>query len=359
LFSPLGVRVEVITGSMGKKARAIAEARLRNRDLDVAVGTQALLSEGVEFSRLGLCIADEQHRFGVVQRAALRAKTGSRKLMPHLLVMTATPIPRSLALTVYGDLAVSVLDELPPGRTPVSTRATTSIDDAHAAIRAAMERGERAFVVHPLIEESPAAGDLAAATAGFEQLCVLLGETNVALLHGKLPLKERDAAMARFLRGDARVLVATTIVEVGVDVPEATLMVIMNAERFGLAQLHQLRGRVGRSARKSECVLVVAGGGEDAHKRVQVLCETNDGFRIAEEDLMLRGPGDVLGTRQSGLPSLAFSDLVRHAPLIEQTRQLADALIEGDPSLTREEHTGLRKLVYERYASRLALTSAG
>lgn len=358
LFSPLGVRVEVITGSLGKKARAVAEARLRNRDLDIAVGTQALLSEGVAFARLGLCIADEQHRFGVVQRAALRAKTGDRRLMPHLLVMTATPIPRSLALTVYGDLAVSVLDELPPGRTPVATRATTSVDDAHAAIKAAIARDERVFVVHPLIDESDVAGDLAAATASYRQLGEMFGDT-VALMHGRMPAKERDAAMTRFLRGDARVLVSTTVIEVGVDVPEATLMVVMNAERFGLAQLHQLRGRVGRSARKSECVLVVMGGGEDAQKRVQALCDTNDGFRIAEEDLMLRGPGDVLGTRQSGLPSLAFSDLVRHAPLIEQTRQLADDLVARDPALADSDNAGLRRLVHERYAARLALTTAG
>ena len=378
LFSPLGVRVGIITGSVGKKARAIAEARLRNRDLDIAVGTQALLSEGVEFARLGLCVVDEQHRFGVVQRAALRAKgpravdaggVGVMRLAPHLLVMTATPIPRSLALTVYGDLAVSVLDEMPPGRTPVKTEATRDVTRVYAAVADVLARGERAFVVYPLIDESEKI-DLAAASAGYQELRAVLASSPagaahvdaVALLHGRMKAAEREKTMAAFARGDVKVLVSTTVVEVGVDVPEATLMAVMNAERFGLAQLHQLRGRVGRSARPSRCILVVAGGGgfmEDAMRRVHILTTTNDGFRIAEEDLAMRGPGDVLGTRQSGVPSLAFSDLVKNAPLIELTRALADRLVDGDPLLQKPEHAGLRKLVLERYAARLALTAAG
>ncbi len=356
LFVPLGVRVELFTGSMGKKARAVALARLRNRDVDVAVGTQALLSDGVDFARLGLCVVDEQHRFGVVQRAQLRDK-GAEGKVPHLLVMTATPIPRSLALTVYGDLSVSVLDELPPGRTPVATSATRDVERAVAMVREVVERGERAFVVYPLIDDSEKV-DLAAATAGYEDLRGRFGD-DVALLHGRMKAAEREATMARLTRGDVKVLVSTTVIEVGVDVPEATLMVVMNAERFGLAQLHQLRGRVGRSVHASRCVLVVDGGGEDALRRVQVLCDTNDGFKIAEEDLAIRGPGDVLGTRQSGLPSLAFSDLVRHAPLIELTRSLAQTLVDDDPALARAAHAGLKKLVYERYARRLALVAAG
>jgi ATP-dependent DNA helicase RecG len=360
LFAPLGVRVEVITGSLTKKARAIAEARLRNRDLDVAVGTQALLSEGVAFNKLALCVVDEQHRFGVVQRAQLRTKgpvVDGAQLTPHLLVMTATPIPRSLALTVYGDLAVSVLDELPPGRTPVVTEAVRDVARAFDEIGDAIARGERAFVVYPLIDESEKM-DLAAATAGFDQLHANFGDT-VALLHGRMKPKDREAVMAKFARGDVSVLVSTTVIEVGVDVPEATLMVIMNAERFGLAQLHQLRGRVGRSARKSRCLLIVAGGSEDAMRRVRVLVESNDGFRIAEEDLQIRGPGDILGTRQAGVPSLAFADLVHNAPMIEETRKLADDVVARDPQLSSAENTGLRRLVLERYAARLALTSAG
>lgn len=361
LFTPLGVRVEVLTGAMTKKARRLAEARLANRDVDVVVGTQALLSEGVHFARLGICIVDEQHRFGVVQRAALREKgplVGGTKLAPHLLVMTATPIPRSLALTVYGDLAVSVLDELPPGRTPVETSATGDRETAIAAVAEVTARGERAFVVYPLIEESDTS-DLAAATQGFEDLRDRFGE-RVALLHGRMSTSEREQTMAHFVRGTVDVLVSTTVIEVGVDVPEATLMVVENAERFGLAQLHQLRGRVGRSHRKSRCILVVgSAGGEDALARVRILTETSDGFRIAEEDLALRGPGDVLGTRQAGLPSLAFSDLVRHAPLIELSRRLADEVVANDPQLERREHAGLRQLVLERYAMRLSLTVAG
>jgi ATP-dependent DNA helicase RecG len=280
-------------------------------------------------------------------------------LTPHLLVMTATPIPRSLALTVYGDLAVSVLDEMPPGRTPVTTRATREMDDARAAVRSTLERGERAFVVYPVIDGSIAL-DAAAAAAGFEEWRALLGGggDDVALLHGRMDAKTREGTMARFAKGDAKVLVSTTVVEVGVDVPMATLIVIVNAERFGLAQLHQLRGRVGRSSRASECILIVGdAAGQDARRRIEVLTETTDGFRIAEEDLALRGPGDVVGTRQSGLPSLAFSDLVRHAPLIELSRELADRVVAADPRL--EAHPSLKQLVLERYAARLALTAAG
>ncbi len=361
LFSPLGVRVECVVGGMAQKARRLATARLASRDLDIVVGTHALLSNDVAFARLGLCVIDEQHRFGVVQRAVLRGKgplVEGEQLVPHLLVMTATPIPRSLALTVYGDLTVSVLDELPPGRTPVATRVVRDPAEAERAIRDALARDERAFVVFPLIDESEKL-DNAAATAGYEQLRTVFGD-DVALVHGRLDAKARDAAMARFVSGAARVLVSTTVIEVGVDVPEATVMVVMDAERFGLAPLHQLRGRVGRSARASRCLLVVGGGaGPDARRRLEVLERTGDGFVIAEEDLAIRGPGDVLGTRQSGVPSLAFSDLVRHASLIERARALADDLVARDPALSAPEHAGLRKLVLERYAARLALTAAG
>lgn len=361
-----GLRVEVLTGSLSKKARTLLESRIANRDVDVVVGTQALLSEGVRFCNLGLCIVDEQHRFGVVQRALLRQKgpvAGGVSQTPHLLVMTATPIPRSLTLTVYGDLAVSVLDELPPGRTPITTTLVGDLGVAIDAIQACLARDERAFVVYPLIDESEKL-DVQAATAGFEDLRHALpprpdGSDDLVLVHGKLSSAQKDAAMTSFARGDKRVLVATTVVEVGVDVPAATLMVIVNAERFGLAQLHQLRGRVGRSARASSCMLVASDPSPDAFDRLRTLCETNDGFVIAQKDLELRGPGDVLGTRQSGLPTLAFSDLVRHGALIELARSLADDVVSSDPLLQRSEHAGLRKLVWERYAERLALTAAG
>ena len=347
-----------------RQERALFEARIHNRDVDIVVGTQALLSEGVRFRRLGLCVVDEQHRFGVVPRALLRTKgpivkdgETTTQLTPHLLVMTATPIPRSLTLTVYGDLAVSVLDELPPGRTPVATRVVTDLGAGIEAITAMLAKDERAFVVFPLIEESEKL-DVAAATAGYEDLRHTFGD-DVVLLHGRMPVAEKDAAMSAFSRGEKRVLVSTTVVEVGVDVPQATLMVIVNAERFGLAQLHQLRGRVGRSSRPSMCLLVGGDASSDALERLRTLEETNDGFRIAEKDLELRGPGDVLGTRQSGVPTLAFSDLVRHAALIEQARELAGDVVARDPELREPAHAGLRRLVLERYAERLALTAAG
>ncbi|HEY1098145.1 MAG TPA: ATP-dependent DNA helicase RecG, partial [Myxococcota bacterium] len=360
-----GLRVEVLTGSVGKKARALLEARLRNRDIDIIVGTQALLSDGVDFAKLGLCIVDEQHRFGVVQRALLRSKgpvVEGKNLTPHLLVMTATPIPRSLTLTVYGDLAVSILDELPPGRTPIKTQITPDLHAAVDVIRQTLSRNERAFVVYPLIDESEKL-DVMAATAGYDDLQREFrradGVEDVALLHGKMSTADKDAAMSAFARGDKRVLVSTTVIEVGVDVPQASLMVIVNAERFGLAQLHQLRGRVGRGAAVSTCLLVPGDASNDALERLRTLEETNDGFRIAEKDLELRGAGDVLGTRQSGMPTLAFSDVVKHVKLIETARQLADDVVSRDPTLALPEHAGLRRLVHERYADRLALTAAG
>jgi ATP-dependent DNA helicase RecG len=357
----IGLRVEVITGSVPKKARTLLEARLRNRDIDLVVGTQALLSEGVDFARLGLCIVDEQHRFGVVQRALLRKKGPIEhgvNLTPHLLVMTATPIPRSLTLTIYGDLAVSILDELPPGRTPIVTKITRDLHAAIPIMRETLARQERVFVVYPLIDESEKL-DVAAASAGAEDLAREFGEGDVVLLHGRMSPADKEAAMTAFARGDKRVLVSTTVIEVGVDVPQATLMVIVNAERFGLAQLHQLRGRVGRGGLKSTCLLVSADASRDGVERLRTLEATTDGFVIAEKDLELRGPGDVLGTRQSGLPTLAFSDLAKNAALIETARELADGIVGRDPTLSQPAHRGLRRLVWERYADRLALTAAG
>lgn len=361
----IGLRVEVITGSVPKKARTLLEARLRNRDIDLVVGTQALLSEGVDFARLGLCIVDEQHRFGVVQRALLRRKgpvvdgpNGPVNLTPHLLVMTATPIPRSLTLTVYGDLAVSILDELPPGRTPIVTKLTRDLHAAIPIMRETLARNERVFVVYPLIDESEKL-DVAAASAGAEDLAREFGDNDVVLLHGKMSPADKEAAMTAFARGDKRVMVSTTVIEVGVDVPQATLMVIVNAERFGLAQLHQLRGRVGRGGLRSTCLLVSADASRDGVERLRTLEATTDGFVIAEKDLELRGPGDVLGTRQSGLPTLAFSDLAKNARLIETARELADGIVARDPTLSQPAHRGLRRLVWERYADRLALTAAG
>lgn len=363
---PLGVRVAFISGSLRGKPRKLAAARLKNHEIDVAVGTQALLSDDIRFARLGLCVIDEQHRFGVVQRVALKQKGPTdeqgRALTPHLLVMTATPIPRSLALTIHGDLAVSVIDELPPGRTPVKTRVLVGNDDEKAWVEvgAALDRGERAYVVYPLIEESEKM-DLLDATRGYEDLAERFGKDRVGLLHGRMSADDKERVMGAFARGELSVLVSTTVIEVGVDVPEATCMVVMHAERFGLSQLHQLRGRVGRSERLSRCFLVVGadGAGRDARRRLQVLEDSNDGFRIAEEDLAIRGPGDFLGTRQSGLPTLLFSDFSKHARLIEVARALATELLDEDPLLARPEHEGLRVLVERRFKDRLVLTGAG
>ena len=365
-FSPLGYRVELLTGSVRGKQRKLLLAKLKNREIDVLVGTHALVQDDVEFRRLGLCIIDEQHRFGVEQRAALKAKgpvdDDGQPIVPHLLVMTATPIPRSLALTVYGELAVSVLDELPPGRSPVDTKVLTAASEEHAyvAVQKAIAQGERAYVVYPLIEESEAL-DLEDATRGHDDLCERFGADHVELLHGRMSGDEKDAIMQRFASGEVSVLVSTTVIEVGVDVPEATVMIIVNAERFGLSQLHQLRGRVGRSHRKSRCFLLLGkeGGGKDAVQRLRIMEETGDGFRIAEEDLLIRGPGDFLGTRQSGLPTLQFASLADHQALVEKARQQALAFVEDDPQLQRPEHRPLRRLVFERYQERLALAGAG
>ena len=366
LMRPLGIRVAFFSGSLRGKARRLATAKLKNHEIDIAVGTQALLSDDVQFCRLGISVIDEQHRFGVVQRATIKQKGPTAQdgthLAPHLLVMTATPIPRSLALTVHGDLAVSVVDEMPPGRTPVKTSVLMGDDDEFAwvAVREALGRQERAYVVYPLIEESEKM-DLLDATRGFEDLSERFGKERVGLLHGKMPAEEKERIMGKFSRGELSVLVSTTVIEVGVDVPEATCMVVMHAERFGLSQLHQLRGRVGRSDKLSQCFLVVGGDGasKDAKRRLAVLEESNDGFRIAEEDLAIRGPGDFLGTRQSGLPTLLFADITRHGRLIENARQLANDLLDADPQLQAPAHRGLRVLVERRFSERIALAAAG
>lgn len=374
LFTPHGYRVELISGSLKVKERRLRLAELKNGDIHIAVGTHALLSDDVIFRKLGAALIDEQHRFGVVQRARLKTKgplveqvheDGSKtaiSMNPHMLVMTATPIPRTLALTVYGDLSVSVLNELPPGRKPIRSHVVdqSEMGRVFRAIQAALGRKERVYVVYPLIEESERI-DLQAATQGAEDFAHRFGAKNVALLHGRMPNDERDAIMDTFKRGDVSILVSTTVIEVGVDVPEATFMIIMHAERFGLSQLHQLRGRVGRGKAESVCYLVVGenGASKDAMRRLFIMEETNDGFRIAEEDLAIRGPGDFLGTRQSGLPSVAFSEIARTEGLIELSRKLAEQLADQDPHLQHPAHQALKQMIMARYAEKLMLTSAG
>jgi ATP-dependent DNA helicase RecG len=347
-----GRSLALLTASTPRPARESQLALLAAGGLDVVVGTHALLAERVAFARLGMVVIDEQHRFGVAQRALLREKGGllhqGEKRAPHLLVMTATPIPRTLALTIYGDLDVTKLDELPPGRKPPETKVLhkNGRTRALAALRAALDEKRQAYWVCPLVEESEKI-DLADVT---EAAAWLRGELkmDIGLVHGRLPTAERDQVMRAFRAGELRVLVATTVIEVGVDVPAASLMIIEGAERFGLAQLHQLRGRIGRGGGTSSCLLVAGSRAGDAGDRLGVMAETSDGFKVAEEDLRIRQAGDLFGTRQAGLPRLRFADLVRDFPILERARQDAFALLERDPDL--KAHPQTRAILDARWA---------
>jgi ATP-dependent DNA helicase RecG len=342
-LEPLGMGVAWLTGSRKGKARAQMVGRVASGEAQLVVGTHAVIQDDVQFARLGLAIVDEQHRFGVAQRLALRAKLeggngddaapGLSRLEPHLLMMSATPIPRTLAMTYFADLAVSTIDELPPGRTPVLTKvfADSRRDEVIARIRDEVARGRQVYWVCPLIEESEAL-DLQNATETHERLVAELQGHEVGLLHGRMPAAEKAATMARFAAGALGVLVATTVIEVGVDVPNASLMVIEHAERFGLSQLHQLRGRVGRGAVASVCVLLYTPPlSETGKQRLKAMAETNDGFEIARRDLEIRGPGEFMGSRQSGAPLLRFADLAEDAALLEQARRVAPALLREHP----------------------------
>ncbi|HWC30742.1 MAG TPA: ATP-dependent DNA helicase RecG, partial [Dehalococcoidia bacterium] len=366
------LRIELLTRSMSNKAKREVVEAVACGEVDVMVGTHALIQESVSFQRLGIAVVDEQHRFGVMQRAALRervtngedgqhaglkpgASNGtapasgfnpSATEAPHLLVMSATPIPRTLALTFFGDLDASVIDEMPPGRLPVETHwvAPDERAEAYGFVREQIGQGRQVFVVCPLIEES-AALQTRSATQEYERLShEVFPELRLGLLHGRMASKDKDAVLAAFRRGDLDILVATTVIEVGIDIPNATVMVIEGADRFGLAQLHQLRGRVGRGADQSFCLLLSDDPSELARQRLQLLEELNDGFALAEADLRLRGPGDYFGTRQSGLPEFHaadFSDL----KLIETARQEAMSLLKEDPGLRRTEHALLAAAV--------------
>ena len=338
LLGRAGVRVGLLTGSQPAAVKKQVQADLAAGDIDFIVGTHALLSEGVVFHRLGLVITDEQHRFGVAQRATLAAKGAN----PHMLVMSATPIPRTLALIVYGDLDVSILDELPPGRQPIETYAvdTGKRERAYNYIKKHIAEGRQAYIVCPLVEDGEEeTASLVSATAYFDQLASgPFRGYSLGLLHGRMKAAEKDRVMSAFARGDIAVLVSTTVIEVGVDVPNAVLMVIENAERFGLAQLHQLRGRVGRGVHRSTCILISDAQNEEARRRLQVMCATNDGFRIADEDLKLRGPGDFFGRRQHGLPDLKIADLDGDMPLFREAQAAAVQLTGEDPELAAPEN---------------------
>jgi len=358
LLEPLGVPVTLLTSALKGRQRTARRAAVAAGEIGCVVGTHALVQEAVEFRKLGLVVVDEQHRFGVAQRARLKAK-GEH---PDVLVMTATPIPRTLALTLYGDLDVSVLDELPPGRQPVVTKARPESSRAqiYAFLREQVATGRQIYVVYPLIEESEAI-DLKAATDMARRLQhEVFADRVVGLLHGRLPFEAKDEIMQRFKAGEIHVLVSTTVIEVGIDVPNASVMLIEHAERFGLSQLHQLRGRVGRGPWKSYCILLTSGRlGEEAERRVQAMVDTTDGFRIAEVDLQLRGPGEFFGTRQSGLPEFRVADLLHDAALLEEARRDALAIVAADGDLRAPEHRGLRAALLARWRGKLALASVG
>ena len=356
LLQPLGIEPVVVTGSMGAHDRRLAAERLASSDPVIVIGTHALVQDATTFGRLGLAIVDEQHRFGVEQRKLLGAKGEA----PDVLLLSATPIPRSLALTLYGDLDLSMLDERPPGRLPVVTalRAGSGRDRVLAFVNRQLEEGRQAYIVYPVIAESEKT-DLKAATTMYETLSAgAFAGRRVALLHGKVPAAERDEIMREFCDGSIQVLVATTVIEVGIDVANATVMVIEHPERFGLSQLHQLRGRVGRGAAESFCILL-GDVSPDVHERLELFVRTDDGFEIARADLRLRGMGDLFGERQSGVPTFRVADPLRDEELNARARDAAERILSDDPTLATREHAPLRGVLNARYSRSLELFRVG
>jgi len=346
MLSGLNVEVALLTGNVKGKARKYILDNLQEGTIDIVIGTHALIEKSVEFKNLGVVIIDEQHRFGVEQRARLWTKNDTS---PHILVMTATPIPRTLAMTVYGDLDVSVIDELPPGRKPIRTLHRTDKDRLRifGFLREEIKKGRQVYIVYPLIEESEAL-DLKHLMDGYESItrAFPMPEYHVSIVHGRMRAADKDFEMQRFVRNETQIMVATTVIEVGVNVPNASVMVIENAERFGLAQLHQLRGRVGRGAEQSFCILMTGNKlSNEGKQRISVMCKTNDGFIIAEEDLRLRGPGDLEGTQQSGVVNLRLADLVQDGNILEAARKSAQSLLDNDPSLSNAGHYELSKYI--------------
>lgn len=335
------VRIELLTGIVkGKKREEILNGLLTG-EVQILVGTHAVIEDNVQFSRLGLAVVDEQHRFGVAQRAKLWGKS---QQSPHILVMTATPIPRTLAMTIYGDLDVSVIDELPPGRKPIQTihKYDNQLTSLYQGIRQQIRQGRQVYIVFPLITESEKI-DLKNLEAGYESLCSIFPDMKLSKVHGKMKPKEKDLEMQKFSKGETQILVATTVIEVGVDVPNASVMVILDAQRFGLSQLHQLRGRVGRGADQSYCILVTNHKlTQETRKRIDIMCQTNDGFQIAEADLKLRGPGDLEGTQQSGIAfDLKIADIARDGQLIQLARDEAQKIINDDPDCEKSQYSML------------------
>jgi ATP-dependent DNA helicase RecG len=340
------LRIALLTGSARSKERREVYELLEAGDIDIACGTHALIQGAVRFHDLGVAVVDEQHRFGVMQRAALREKGSQGEHTPHMLVMTATPIPRTLALTIYGDLDISIVDEMPPGRQPIKTTWVGPDEraDAEHFVRAQVEQGRQAFVICPLVEESETL-DVKAATVEYERLRRLVfPDLRLELLHGRMSAKQKDEVMRRFRNGEADILVSTAVIEVGIDIPNASVMLIEGADRFGLAQLHQFRGRVGRGADQSYCLLLSEEPSEEAQRRLELMEQTTDGFILAEADMDMRGPGQFFGTKQSGLPGLRVAKL-SDVKLIELTRAEATRMLDEDPGLTRPGHELLNRTV--------------
>lgn len=366
LLTPLGVKVVLLKSDLPKSEREEALTAITDGSANLIIGTQALIQEGVDFHKLGLVIIDEQHRFGVMQRATLRGKAksndASEQLSPDVLVMTATPIPRTLSLTIYGDLNVSVIDQMPPGRQKIETQWIKEKDRAqfYSKLEKEVRRGKQAYIVYPLVEESEKLEELKAATSMAEHIQKdVFPHLRVGLLHGQMKSVEKQDVMSRFNASELDILVATTVIEVGIDVPNATLMVIENAERFGLAQLHQLRGRVGRGSDKSFCYLVATPKTDDAYRRIQVMVRSNNGFEIAEEDLNIRGPGEFFGTRQSGIPKFKIANIISDAALLETAKKEAMQLVKDDPRLNDSEHQLMKRMLNAHWKGHLEIASVG
>jgi ATP-dependent DNA helicase RecG len=357
-LEPLGIKVGLLTSRVKGLEREELHLGVRTGDIQLVIGTHAVIQEAVEFKRLGLAIIDEQHKFGVVQRGLLKKKGGS----PDVLVMTATPIPRTLAMTIYGDLDVSLIDEMPPGRVPVETKVfpESARGKVYRLVEEELRKGRQAFIVYPLVDESEKL-DLMDATRMADHLQKeIFPEFRVGLLHGRMKSDEKEVVMTEVKEGGIQVLVATTVIEVGVDIPNASVMVVEHAERFGLSQLHQLRGRIGRGRYPSKCVLLAQyRSSEEARVRLQAMEKTTDGFKIAEEDLALRGPGEFFGIRQSGLPDLRVAHLIRDTPILIEARREAFRLIQEDPELVYPGHGGLKDLFSRRWGGRMELATVG
>ncbi len=349
LLADMGIPVKLLTGNIKGKARKEILAGLAYGTTPIVVGTHALIEESVQFKNLGLAVIDEQHRFGVGQRARLWKKN---EMPPHVLVMTATPIPRTLAMTLYGDLEISIIDELPPGRKEIKTvhRRDAARAGVMEFIRNEVDKGRQAYIVYPLIEESEKM-DYESLMAGYEQVKIWFNENRyrIAMVHGRQKSDERERNMQRFVKGEADVLVATTVIEVGVNVPNASVMLIESAERFGLSQMHQLRGRVGRGADQSYCVLLTGNKlSDESYKRIQIMVSTTDGFKIAEQDLAMRGPGDMYGTKQSGVLKFKLADIVLDGAILEETRKAAQQLLSQDPTLSLPQNQGIKSMLVQQ-----------